>query len=56
MIEGAQRAACRQAMAESSGRGYFLGSTTELHWDVTLENAQGMFETAWASGSDARQE
>lgn len=42
-------AACRQAIAEASGRGYFLGSTTELHWDVKLENAVAMFETAWNS-------
>ncbi len=41
------RAACRQAIAEANGRGYFLGSTTELHWDVKLENAVAMFETAW---------
>ncbi len=41
------RAACRQAIAEAGGRGYFLGSTTELHWDVKLENAAAMFETAW---------
>ncbi len=41
------RAACRQAIAEANGRGYFLGSTTELHWDVKLENAIAMFETAW---------
>ncbi len=41
------RAACRQAIAEAGGRGYFLGSTTELHWDVKLENAVAMFETAW---------
>jgi hypothetical protein len=41
------RAACRQAIAEAGSRGYFLGSTTELHWDVKLENAVAMFETAW---------
>jgi hypothetical protein len=41
------RAACRQAIAEAGGRGYFLGSTTELHWEVRLENAIAMFETAW---------
>ena len=41
------RAACRRAIAEANGRGYFLGSTTELHWDVKLENAVAMFETAW---------
>lgn len=41
------RAACRQAIADAGGRGYFLGSTTELHWDVKLENAIAMFEIAW---------
>jgi hypothetical protein len=41
------RAACRQAIADAGGRGYFLGSSTELHWDVKLENAIAMFETAW---------
>jgi len=41
------RAACRQAIADAGGRGYFLGSTTEIHWDVRLENAIAMFETAW---------
>jgi hypothetical protein len=41
------RAACRQAIAEASGRGYLMGSSTELHWDVKLENAIAMFETAW---------
>jgi uroporphyrinogen decarboxylase len=40
------RAACRQAISDTGGRGYFMGSTTELHWDVRLENAQAMFETA----------
>jgi hypothetical protein len=41
------RAACREAISDSGGRGYFLGSTTELHWDVRLANAIAMFETAW---------
>ncbi len=45
------RAACRQAIAESGGRGYFLGSTTEIHWDVPLENAQALFESAWETAS-----
>jgi hypothetical protein len=39
------RAACCQAIAETGGRGYFLGSTTELHPDVNLANAIAMFET-----------
>jgi hypothetical protein len=41
------REVCRQAIADASGRGYFLGSSTELHWDVKLENAIAMFEAAW---------
>ncbi|MGE5224331.1 MAG: uroporphyrinogen decarboxylase family protein [Omnitrophica WOR_2 bacterium] len=38
------RQACRQAIEDAGGRGYFLGSTTELHWDVKLENAIAMLE------------
>jgi hypothetical protein len=45
------RETCRQAIFDTAGRGYFLGSTTELHWDVKLENAIAMFETAW-QGAD----
>ncbi len=41
------RIACRQAIADAGGIGYFLGSTTELHWEVRLENAIAMFEAAW---------
>lgn len=41
------RAVCRQTIADAGGTGYFLGSTTELHWGVPLENALAMFETAW---------
>jgi hypothetical protein len=41
------RAVCRQTIADAGGRGYFMGSSTELHWDVKLENAIAMFETAW---------
>ena len=41
------RAVCRQTVADAGGVGYFLGSSTELHWDVRLENAVAMFETAW---------
>jgi uroporphyrinogen decarboxylase len=41
------RAVCRQAITDTEGRGYFLGSSTELHWDVKLENAIAMFDTAW---------
>ncbi|NLI01395.1 MAG: hypothetical protein GX446_18105 [Chthonomonadales bacterium] len=41
------REVCRQAIRDTGGRGYLMGSTTELHWDVKLENAIAMFETAW---------
>jgi hypothetical protein len=41
------RRVCHQAIADSGERGYFLGSTTELHWEARLENAIAMFETAW---------
>ena len=41
------RATCRQAIADTGGRGFFMGSSTELHWDVKLENATAMFESAW---------
>jgi hypothetical protein len=44
------RETCRQAIVDSGGRGYFLGSTTEIHWGARLENVVAMFETAWASG------
>ena len=40
------RTACRQAIADAHGRGYLMGSSTELHWDVKLENAIAMFEAA----------
>ncbi|MGC9348745.1 MAG: uroporphyrinogen decarboxylase family protein [Anaerolineae bacterium] len=40
------RAVCRKTIADAGGVGYFLGSTTELHWDVKLENAVAMFDVA----------
>lgn len=40
------RAVCRQTIADAGGVGYFLGSTTELHWDVKLDNAIAMFDIA----------
>lgn len=40
------RQACLYAIRATQGIGYFLGSTTELHWHVQLENALAMFETA----------
>ncbi len=40
------RAVCQQTIEDAGGVGYFLGSTTELHWGVKLENAIAMFEVA----------
>jgi hypothetical protein len=39
------RAVCREAIRDTGGVGYFMGSTTELHWDVPLQNAMAMFES-----------
>lgn len=41
------REACRQAIEDTDGRGFFMGSSTELHWEVPLENARAMFEFQW---------
>lgn len=41
------REACRENIAATGGIGYFLGSTTELHWEIPLPNIIAMFETAW---------
>jgi hypothetical protein len=38
------REVCKQTIADAGNTGYFLGSTTELHWTVPLENAIAMFE------------
>jgi len=46
------RAVCHQAIADTDGLGYFMGSTTELHNDVRLENAIAMFETAWQTETE----
>lgn len=43
------RATCRQAIEDTGGVGFLMGSSTELHWDVPLANAAAMFETAWES-------
>jgi len=41
----------RQAVTENiratHGRGYLVGSSTELHNNVSAENALAMYETAW---------
>lgn len=41
------RAACLENIAATDGIGYFLGSTTELHWEIPVANIMAMFETAW---------
>jgi hypothetical protein len=38
------REACRRNIRDAGGRGYLMGSSTELHWDVRLDNAIAMFE------------
>ena len=48
----AVRAACREAIAGTEGRGYFMGSTTELHWEAGLDNVLAMVETAMESAGD----
>jgi hypothetical protein len=40
------RAACRENIAAAGGRGYFLGSTTELHWEIPTANIMAMFGMA----------
>jgi uroporphyrinogen-III decarboxylase len=44
------REACRKAIADSGGIGYFMGSTTELHPAVKMENVLAMIETAHGFG------
>jgi hypothetical protein len=41
------RAACIENLRATEGRGYFLGSTTELHWEIPLENMLAMFAVTW---------
>ena len=41
------RAASRENIAATDGVGYFLGSTTELHWEIPTDNMLAMFEVAW---------
>lgn len=41
------RAACRENIAATGGIGYFLGSTTELHWEIPTDNILAMFGVAW---------
>jgi hypothetical protein len=49
---GEVREAVLEAIEATDGRGYFVGSSTELHWDVSLQNALMMFDTVknWRRG------
>lgn len=40
------REACLENIRAAEGRGYFLGSSTELHWEIPTENILAMFEAA----------
>lgn len=42
------REACHEAMRDTGQRGYFMGTTTELLWEVPLENALAMYESVLA--------
>jgi hypothetical protein len=41
------RAACRENIRATRGVGYFLGSTTELHWEIPLPNILAMLDNVW---------
>ena len=41
------RAACEEAIRDTGGVGFLIGSTTELHDAVPLANFRTMVETAW---------
>ena len=41
----------RSHSRKEAGRGSFLGSSTELQWDVQLEKTSALFETAWEMAS-----
>jgi len=43
------RAAAAENIAATQGLGYFIGSTTELHWEIPTANILAMFETAWGA-------
>ena len=48
------REACRKAIDDTGGVGYFIGSTTELHPAVKMENVLAMVETAHAFSAGNR--
>jgi len=41
------RAAALENIAATDGLGYFLGSSTELHWEIPTANIMAMFGAAW---------
>ncbi|HIC88869.1 MAG TPA: hypothetical protein EYP04_05660 [Anaerolineae bacterium] len=43
------REACQAAIAAAGPTGYFMGSTTELHNSIPLENILAMIEVAWGA-------
>jgi uroporphyrinogen decarboxylase len=43
------RAACEQAIRDTGGIGFLMGSTTELHNAVPLENFRALVEIAWTT-------
>ncbi len=40
-----------QEIIATGGIGYFLGSITELHWEIPTANILAMFEAAWCASS-----
>ncbi len=40
------REACQEAMRDTGRRGYYMGTTTELLWEIPLENALAMYASA----------
>lgn len=41
------RTAASDNISATDGLGYFLGSSTELHWEIPTCNIMAMFEAAW---------
>jgi len=41
------RAACQENIRATGGIGYFVGSSTELDWDIPKENILAMLQAAW---------
>ena len=43
-------AACRENIEATDGIGYFIGSSTELDWEIPAENIIAMIDAAWDTG------